>query len=99
MIKKSTIARLPVDLQSDGASVSDNERKKDEALLALIKKGGTSAKPMEEDEPIYEKRLSLRMSSDIADRIKQAAKSRPVKISSHSWILEAVLEKLKKESF
>lgn len=99
MIKKSTIARLPVDLQADGASVPDNERKKDEALLALIKKGGTSAKPMEEDEPIHEKRLSLRMSSDIADRIKQAAKSRPVKISSHSWILEAVLDKLKKESF
>jgi hypothetical protein len=99
MGKNSTITRLPLELQAEGTVVPDNERKKDEALLALIKKGGTSAKSLDEEEPIPEKRISLRMSADVAERIKQAAKSRPVKVSSHSWLLEAVFEKLKKESF
>lgn len=94
--KLTTIARLPE--ASEVNSISDQE--KDAALLALIKKGGKSARPQQvEDEEEQEKRISLRLSKDIVDRVKEAANSRPVKTPSHTWIVEAILEKLKKESF
>lgn len=97
--KQSTIARLPEQGGGEVAAVL-NEKERDAALLALIKKGGRSARPIEEEEEkLPEKRISLRVSEDIAERIKQAAKARPVKTPSHTWIVEAILEKLKKEAF
>lgn len=96
--KQSTIARLPE--QSEGKVSSNlNDKEKDVALLALIKKGGRSARPLEDEEQIPEKRISLRIPEDVAERIKQAAKARAIKTPSHTWIVEAVLEKLKKEGF
>lgn len=100
MRKNATISRLPDTEREEGTH--DVDRQKDEALLALIKKGGKSARPLEDDEEedvSSERRLSLRIPGEIAARIKQAAKARQVKTSSHSWIVEAVIEKLKKESF
>ncbi len=95
--KKTTIAKLP-ERESMEAKVSAKE--KDAALLALIKKGGRSARPdFLEEEKVSEKRISLRISEDIAERIRQAAKARPIKMPRHSWIVEAILEKLDKESF
>lgn len=95
--KKTTIAKLP-ERESMTAKVSDKE--KDAALLALIKKGGRSARPdFLEEEKVSEKRISLRISEDIAERIRQAAKARPIRMPRHSWIVEAILEKLDKESF
>lgn len=98
--KPSTIARLPE--QGGGNTAPNlNDKERDAALLALIKKGGRSARPgdVEDEEQIPEKRISLRIPEDVAERIKQAAKSRPIKTPSHTWIVEAVLEKLKKEGF
>lgn len=96
--KQSTIARLP---EQGGGNTSShlNDKERDAALLALIKKGGRSARPTEDEDKIPEKRISLRIPEDVGERIKQAAKSRPIKTSSHTWIVEAVLEKLKKEGF
>ena len=95
--KQTTIARLP---EGEGIAATVSEKEKDTALLALIKKGGRSARPeLLEEEKIEEKRLSLRIPEDVAERVKQAAKARPIKTPCHSWIVEAILEKLKKESF
>lgn len=95
--KRTTIARLP---EAVGGVAPISEKEKDAALLALIKKGGSSARPEPlEDDQIPEKRLSLRIPQDVAERVKQAAKARQVKTPSHTWIVEAILEKLKKESF
>ena len=96
--KQSTIARLPEQGEGKKAPKLD-DKDRDAALLALIKKGGRSARPLDDEEKIPEKRISLRIPEDIAERIKQAAKARPIKTPSHTWIVEAVLEKLKKESF
>lgn len=98
--KTSTIARLP-DVIGEGSAPKVSDRERDAALLALIKKGGRSARPEEdlEEEKIPEKRISLRIPEDIAERVKQAAQARPVKTPSHTWIVEAILEKLKKEGF
>ena len=95
--KKSTIARLP---DGEGITATVSEKAKDTALLALIKKGGRSARPeFLEEEKIQEKRISLRIPEEVAERVRQAAKARPIKTPSHSWIVEAILEKLNKESF
>jgi predicted DNA binding CopG/RHH family protein len=96
--KQSTIAKLP-EKETGNKSNKLNDKDRDAALLALIKKGGRSARPLDDEEKIPEKRISLRIPEDVAERIKQAAKARPIKTPSHTWIVEAVLEKLKKESF
>ncbi len=97
--KQTTIARLP-DGGGGVIEVTASEKQKDAALLALLKKGGRSARPdIPEEEKIPEVRLSLRVPEDVAERIKQAAKTRPINTPRHSWIIEAILEKLKKESF
>lgn len=96
--KQSTIVRLPE--QGVGNITSNlNDKEKDTALLALIKKGGRSARPLDDEDQVQEKRISLRLPGDIAERIKQATKARPIKMPSHTWIVEAVFEKLKKEGF
>lgn len=97
--KQSTIAKLPEQVVGDLSSPKSNDKKKDAALLALIKKGGRSARPVDEEEKIPERRISLRIPEDVAERIKQAAKDRAIKTPSHTWIVEAVLEKLEKEGF
>lgn len=95
--RQSTIARLPKEVESPITNLNDKEN--DAALLALIKKGGRSARPQENNEQIPEKRISVRIPEDMAERIKQAAKSRPIKTPNHTWIVEALLEKLKKEGY
>ena len=96
--KLSTIARLP-EQGAGNLSSNFNDKEKDTALLALIKKGGRSARPLDDEDQVQEKRISLRLPEDVAERIKQAAKARAIKTPSHTWIVEAVLEKLKKEGF
>ena len=46
-----------------------------------------------------EKRLSLRIPPDLGARVKQASQARLVRTPVHTWIVEAILEKLAKESF
>lgn len=96
--KQSTIAKLP-ELGVGKSSSNLNDKEKDAALLALIKKGGRSARLIDDEYPIQEKRISLRILEDVSERIKQAAKAREIKTPSHTWIVEAILEKLKKEGF
>ena len=64
-------------------------------IEALIKRGGSptgdegdSAKPS----PIL-----LRVPSDMLQRIDASLKTRPIKVPRHTWILEAIHEKLSRE--
>jgi len=68
----------------------------EEQVSALIEKGGTiaaSPPPLKQDEdrPML---VQLRLTRDIIKRIDQARKQRRVPPSRHSWMLEAILEKL-----
>lgn len=96
--QQSTIARLP-EQGGGNAAIDLSDKERDAALLALIKKGGKSARPAEDSDHPVERRLSLRIPDDVAERIKEAAKARPIKTSRHTWIVEAILDKLKKEGF
>lgn len=64
-------------------------------INALIEKGGTVAA---DDSPTTKQMLvQLRLPSDLIQRIDRTRQKRTVPPSRHSWILEALLEKLKAE--
>ena len=92
--RSSTISKLPVDKDSGGQGRELDLGK----ALDIVRKGGRSHRVEGDVEGPAEKKLSLRLKPDVVDRIREAAQARPVKTSSHSWIVEAILDKLKKES-
>lgn len=69
---------------------------------ALIAKGGSVAKeetPAQKEKPKREEeiRINLRLFPSILAQIDECVKSRSIKIPRHTWLLEAVMEKLEKE--
>jgi len=64
---------------------------------ALINKGGSVAKPHQGD-PSKEKPVILRVPEAILEKIDATVKARRIKTPRHTWLLEAVLEKLERES-
>jgi hypothetical protein len=64
---------------------------------ALIHKGGSvaSEKGRGDGKPTP---LLLRVPSDILNRIDVSLKTRPIKTPRHTWILEAIVEKLEREA-
>lgn len=72
-------------------------------IEAVINKGGKPTNQAD-TEPLI-KHFNIRLTSDILDQIGTLRASRPRKpgspklgVSTHDWIVEAVLEKLKRES-
>lgn len=65
---------------------------------ALINKGGsvaTTAKPEAEDVPVP---ITLRIPAQLLTKIDATLTSRPIKKPRHTWLLEAIVEKLSRES-
>jgi len=65
------------------------------AINAIIDKGGSVATDKQE---LSKKNLQLRLESDLIGKIDLARKNKSVPPSRHTWILEAIFEKLHKES-
>ena len=66
---------------------------------ALINRGGSSpqsAAPVESKSEIVP--IQLRLPADMLNHIDSAVKARPVKLPRHTWILEAIHEKLSRET-
>jgi hypothetical protein len=69
---------------------------------ALIRKGGSVASqdnvrakgPGQGNKPTH---VVIRIPADLVTRIEQALQERPVRIPRHTWILEALVEKLDRE--
>jgi hypothetical protein len=59
---------------------------------ALINRGGSIAS----DSPTAT--VNLRMPASLVGRIDEALKGHPIKKPRHTWLLEAVIEKLERES-
>jgi hypothetical protein len=70
---------------------TDDERRINE----LIEKGGTV--PADDSDSAKQMLVQLRLSRDLIQRIDRTRKKRTVPPSRHSWILEALLDKLKAE--
>ena len=62
---------------------------------ALIKRGGSPSAAAREGKTTP---ILLRLPPDLLERLEAALKNRPVKLPRHTWILEAIHEKLTRES-
>lgn len=68
---------------------------------ALINKGGSVAKLAESnspDEAAAEKQVALRVPTPMLAEIDNTVKQRAIRIPRHTWILEAIAEKLEREN-
>jgi hypothetical protein len=68
----------------------------DRRINELIEKGGTVAR-RENGDTAKLMLVQLRLSRDVIQRIDRTRKKRTVPPSRHSWILEALLDKLNAE--
>jgi hypothetical protein len=68
-------------------------------IFDLINKGGSvsTREKSSADSELKEKQLSLRVPIPIMDKIAASIKTRTIRIPRHTWILEAIIEKLSKE--
>jgi hypothetical protein len=91
----STITRKPSRQRASTPPPSEAE------IEALIHQGlskpaaPASAPPEEEDD---EQQVVLRLPRALLRRIDVAVKQRPLKTPRHRWLVEAILEKLERES-
>lgn len=63
---------------------------------ALIKKGGSVAGKNGEEKSAVP--VILRVPEDILEKVDASVQARRIKTPRHTWLLEAVLEKLERES-
>ena len=80
--------KAPALLQAAGVNVD-----------ALINKGGSvamastpSAAPSDKPVPVV-----LRFPADVLERVNRSVEARAVKVPRHTWLMEAVIEKLSRE--
>lgn len=69
----------------------------EDEIEELILKGGSSGEIKLNEEQDTTKRMQLRLSSKTISKIDALVKQRPGKVSRHTWIIEAIAEKLGKE--
>lgn len=77
---------------SEGMSAIDVE--------ALINKGGSVAHAETTEPPLSAKPVPvvLRLPSDVLTRVDQVVEARRVRVPRHTWLMEAVIEKLEREA-
>jgi hypothetical protein len=66
----------------------------------LISKGGSvpTQQPPASGDKSKVTSVILRIPGEIGQRLEQALQARPVRLPRHTWILEAIVEKLDRES-
>ncbi|MDQ3636269.1 MAG: hypothetical protein M3405_17470 [Acidobacteriota bacterium] len=69
---------------------------KEKEIDALINKGGSPAS--DNKEKSIEKPILLRIPADTLEKVDEVVKSKQIKTPRHTWLLEAVFEKLNRES-
>lgn len=72
------------------------EKVSEAEIKAIIEKGGTPAK--EEPSEQTRKNLQLRLESTLIDQIDEVRKKRMVPPPRHTWILEAIYEKIQRDN-
>lgn len=68
-------------------------------VQALIEKGGSSAHKDKQNKKQQKDvvPISLRLPREFSERIEAVLEKRALKIPRHTWLLEAVIEKLERE--
>ena len=72
----------------------------EDKVTELILKGGSSPDDMgkkgkAKDEIVY---VQLRIPNNQLDKVDALVKERPGRLSRHTWIMEAIVEKIKRDS-
>ena len=84
-------------VRKPGASMASEHQ-----IETLINKGGgvAAARPGRSTDRVDRKisKVLLRMPDDLLSRVDEAVGARPLPTTRHAWLLEAVFEKLQRES-
>jgi hypothetical protein len=65
---------------------------------ALINKGGSVAQPSNEERDVPKQaQVKLRLPTDLLAQVDQVLKGRRITIPRHTWLIEAIVEKLERE--
>ena len=75
-----------------------NGTRADVDVDALINKGGSVATAQLPSKAADTATVNLRMPAALVERIDDALKAHPIKKPRHTWLLEAVIEKLDREA-
>ncbi len=73
----------------------------DPAFQHYLSKGGSAAKGQQEasqEAAPKDVRFTLHIPGSLCQELDQLRHARPLKISRHQWVLEAILEKIQRES-
>jgi hypothetical protein len=84
------VTRKPKDEQASEGPLQD-----DPAFQQYLSKGGSAAKPQQETPK--DVRFTLHIPGSLCQELDQLREARPLKISRHQWVLEAILEKIQRE--
>jgi hypothetical protein len=68
----------------------------DAAFQAYVHKGGSAARS--QPDARKEVRFTLTVPGPMCQELDRIRESRPLKTSRHQWVLEAILEKMQRES-
>jgi hypothetical protein len=85
------VTRRPKDEQAPQGALQD-----DPAFEQYLLKGGSAAKSQQETPK--DVRFTLQIPGPLCQDLDQLREARPIKISRHQWVLEAILEKIQRES-
>ena len=68
----------------------------DPAFQHYLRQGGSAATPQQD--PPKDVRFTLHIPGSLCQALDQVREARPLKISRHQWVLEAILEKIQRAS-
>ncbi len=74
---------------------------KEQSINALINKGGSVAESREDDgsaKQTGDKPILIRIPAEAVKKIDEIVSAKKIKTPRHTWLLEAVFEKLEKDS-
>jgi hypothetical protein len=89
------VTRKPKDVQTSQEALPE-----DPAFQEYLHKGGSAAKTHAEAAPPAPKdvKFTLHIPGSLCRELDDRRGARPLKISRHQWVLEAILEKIQRES-
>jgi hypothetical protein len=84
------VTRKPKDEQAPQGPLQD-----DSAFQQYLHKGGSAAKSQQEIPK--DVRFTLQIPGSLCQDLDRLREARPIRISRHQWVLEAILEKIQRE--
>ena len=84
------VTRKPTDKQVPQGPLEDAP-----AFQQYLQKGGSAGKSQQETPK--DVRFTLQVPGHLCHDLDQLREARPIKISRHQWVLEAILEKIQRE--